>query len=86
MVIALLNTATSKPFYRGKEMFRGFWKKGSVPAKPLNAQTSRKPQVLPQAVGRELMLILFDGWYDRKSRKARIKEMVKPEESLPRAA
>jgi hypothetical protein len=31
-------------------------------------------------------LILFEGWYDRRSWKARIKEMVKPEESLPRAA
>ena len=31
-------------------------------------------------------LILFEGWYDRRSWKARIKEMVKSEESLPRAA
>jgi hypothetical protein len=122
-------------------MFWSFWKKGSAPAKPLSAQRLRKPQVLPQAVGRELIvqlgknpdwvwslksvvrksqrgkhrynvrvfdqaqaaamgisvlnysslddhpeLILFEGWYDRKSWKADIKEMVKPEESLPRAA
>jgi hypothetical protein len=122
-------------------MFWSFWKKGFAPAKPLNAQRLRKPQVLPQAVGRELIvqsgkdpewvwslksvvrkgqrgkhrynvrvfdqtqaaatgisvlnyssldehleLILFEGWYDRKSWKADIREMVKPEESLPRAA
>jgi hypothetical protein len=122
-------------------MFWSFWKKGAASAKPLNAQRLRKPQVLPQAVGRELIvqlgknpewvwslksvvrksqrgkhrynvrvfdqaeaaamgisvlnysslddhpdLILFKGWYDRKSWKADIKEMVKPEESLPRAA
>ena len=141
MAIALFGIITSKTFYRGKEMFWGFWKKGSAPAKMLNAQRLRKPQVLPQAVGRELIvqlgknpewvwslkslvrksprgkhrynvrvfnqaqaaamgisvvnysslddhpeLILFEGWYDRKSWKANIKEMVKPEESLPRAA
>jgi len=141
MVIAISTVVTSKTFYRGKEMFWGFWKKGPAPAQPLNAQRLRKPQVLPQAVGRELIvqlgknpdwvwtlksvvhksprgkhrynvrvfdqaqaagkgitvadyttledhpeLILFEGWYDRKSWKARIKEMVKPEESLPRAA
>jgi hypothetical protein len=118
-----------------------FWKKGSAPAKPLNTQRLWKPQVLPQAVGGELIvelgknpdwvwslkstvrkssrgkhrynvrvfdqaqaagkgisvvdytslddhpeLVLFKGWYDRKSWKARIKEMVKPDESLPRAA
>jgi hypothetical protein len=141
MVIAVFSIVTSKSFNRGKEMLWGFWKKGSAPAKPLNAQRLRKPQVLPQAVGRELIvqlgknpdwvwslrsiahksprgkhrynvrvfdqaqaagmgisvvdytslddhpeLILFEGWYDRRSWKARIKEMVKPEESLPRAA
>ena len=141
MVIAMFDTGTNRTFCRGKEMLWGFWKKGPAPAKPLNAQRLRKPQVLPQAVGRELIvqlgknpdwvwslksvmhksprgkhrhnvrvfdqaqatamgisvvdytslddhpeLILFEGWYDRKSWKARIKEMVKPEESLPRAA
>jgi hypothetical protein len=141
MVIALFKFVASKTFYRGKEMFWGFWKKGPAPAKPLNGQRLLKPQVLPQAVGRELIvqlgknpdwvwtlksvvnksqrgkhrynvrvfdqaqaagkgisvedyasldhhpkLILFEGWYDRRSWKARIKEMVKPEESLPRAA
>ena len=141
MLIAMFDIGTSRTFCRGKEMFWGFWKKGPVPAKPLNAQRLRKPQVLPQAVGRELIvqlgknpdwvwtlksvvhksprgkrrydvrvfdqaqamamgisvvdytslddhpeLILFEGWYDRKSWKARINEMVKPEESLPRAA
>jgi hypothetical protein len=141
MLIAMLDIATSRTFCRGKEMFWGFWKKGSVPTKPLNAQRLGKPQVLPQAVGRELIvqlgknpdwvwalksvvrksprgkhrynvrvfdqalaagkgisvvdyttlddhpeLILFEGWYDRRSWKARIEERVKPEESLPRAA
>ena len=141
MVIAMFDITTSKTFYRGKEMFWGFWKKGPVPAQLLHAQRLRKPQVLPQAVGRELIvqlgknpdwvwslksvvhksprgkhrynvrvfdqaqaaaigisvvdytslddhpeLILFEGWYDRRSWKARINEMVKPEESLPRAA
>jgi hypothetical protein len=141
MVAAVFDIVTSKTFYRGKEMYWGFWKKGAAPAQPLNTQRLRKPQVLPQAVGRELIvqlgknsdwvwslksvvhksprgkhrynvrvfdqaqaaatgisvldytslddhpeLILFEGWYDRKSWKARIKEMVKPEESLPRAA
>jgi hypothetical protein len=141
MVIAISNIAIGKTFYRGKEMFWGFWKKGSAPAKALSAQRLRKPQVLPQAVGRELIvqlgknpdwvwglksvvhksprgkhrynirvfdqaqaagmgigvvdytslddhpeLILFEGWYDRRSWKARIREMAKPEESLPRAA
>jgi hypothetical protein len=141
MVIAMFDIATSRTFCRGKEMLWGFWKKGSAPGKPLNAERLRKPQVLPQAVGRELIvqlgknpdwvwslksvvrkssrgkhrynvrvfdqaqaaamgisvlnysslddhpeLVLFEGWYDRKSWKADIKEIVKPGESLPRAA
>jgi hypothetical protein len=120
-------------------MFWSFWKKRLTQAEQRKAERLRKPQVLPQAVGRELIvqlgknpdwvwglksvvrksqrgkhrynvrvfnqaaamgisvvnysslddhpeLILFEGWYDRKSWKADIKEMVKPEESLPRAA
>ena len=141
MAIASFNVIMSKTFYRGKEMFWSFWKKRPTLAKPLHEERLPKPQVLPQAVGRELIvqlgknpdwvwnltsvvrksqrgkhrysvrvfdqaqaatmrisvvnysslddhpeLILFEGWYDRKSWKAHLKEMVKPEESLPRAA